>query len=344
MSGEVDKMMNAKKWEKEPTPDCRPPTPCLLTKVMLVLPGVVLLAALFSAPDSNGEMRKTVTPRVSVQEQYDDNVDLDPKGREESDWITSALPGIALTMEGPRTNLNFDYEASFSFYKEDSDRDTTGHRVHALWDQGLSQHVTFHLSDRFVRSEDPIWEYEDRIEDVQRERRVYYRNTGEASLAYAFGKEDEFEVGYRNRYVDDRSSEDEDSLGHTGFANLDLWFGPRYGISLTPSYTRADFEQESDFDQYAGGLTLNYRWKPKARTYCRYDYTYTDFDPSRDDERDDDPSDVNHLLPGKDKHHQDGHKNDPADDARNLDCGVFSLFLRHDVLQSLSPISRPAPA
>jgi len=197
------------------------------------------------------------------------------------------LPGISLALEGPGTLLDFDYEAAFSFYEENSDEDTIGHRARAKWDQDLSQHTSFHLSDWFIRSEDPILEYEGRIEDIQRVRRVYYRNTGEASLAYAFGREDQIALGYRNRWVDDRSPDDEDSLGHTGFANLDVWFGPRYGISLTPSYTKADFNKDPDFSEYAGGITLNYRWKPTDRVYVRYDFLEHDYENADDQAQED---------------------------------------------------------
>jgi hypothetical protein len=267
--------------DEEPTKPIKPKTIPLKGAIMKRLAAAALLISvvgMFSVEMALAELRKTLTPRISVQEQYDDNINLDPEGFEESDWITSVLPGMALSLEGPATTLKLDYEAAFSFYKQYSDQDTIGHRAQVAWDQGLSEHVSFHGSDRFVRSEDPILEYEGRIEDIQTVRRVYYRNSGEARIAYQFGLEDQLAFGYRNRYLDDRSSVDDDSLGHEGFANLDLWFGPRYGISLAPYYMKGDFNQDPDFDEYGGGITLNYRWKPEDRVYARYNLLYHDYE------------------------------------------------------------------
>lgn len=242
---------------------------------------VTILMLLTFADSTHATMRKTLTPRISIQEQYDDNIHLEPED-EDSDWITLVSPGISLALEGPDTTMNLDYDAGFSYYQDDTDMNSTRHQVGAGWDQDLGEHLRFHLSDTFVRSEDPIVETEGVIVDIRRERRTYYQNTGEASLSYDFGEEDQITGGYRNRYVDDRSISDEDSVGHEGFLTFDKWFTPRYGIAITSGYNRGDFEEEDDeeddFKQYTAGLSMNYRWQPTRRLYARYDFLYHDFD------------------------------------------------------------------
>lgn len=251
------------------------------TKRSVVIVILVLISGLSFTDIADATMRKTLTPRISIQEQYDDNIYLEPED-ENSDWITLVSPGISLSLEGPDTTMNLDYEAGFSFYQDDTDMNSTRHQARAAWDQDLTQHLGFHLSDTFVRSEDPIVESEGVIVDVRRERRTYYRNTGEASLSYEFGAEDQITAGYRNQYVDDRSSRDEDSKGNEGFLTFDMWFSPQYGIGITSGYNRGDFEEEDDeeddFKQYTAGLTMNYRWQPTRRLYARYDFLYHDFD------------------------------------------------------------------
>jgi len=219
----------------------------------------------------------TFTPRISIHEQYDDNVNLEPEN-EDSDRITLVSPGISLDLERPNTTMTLDYEAGFSFYADNSFRNSTRHQGRVVWDQDLSRHLRFNLSDTFIRSEDPIVETEGEIEDIRRERGIYYQNTGEASFSYDFGVEDVVTAGYRNRYLDDRSSVDEDSVGHEGFVNLDTWFTPRFGIGMTSLYNQSRFERSDDFDQYAGGLTVNYRWQEAQRVYARYDLLYHDFE------------------------------------------------------------------
>jgi hypothetical protein len=246
-----------------------------------------LIATLAPSTNARADMRKTLTPRISVSEEYDSNVDLTPNN-EESDWITLISPGISLDLESPETMLTFDYEAGFSFYQDDSSRDSTRHQVLAEWEQELSQHLTFYLSDRFLRSEDPIEIDEARIEDIRRQRATYYRNTGETSLAYAFGAEDMITAGYRNHYYDDRSNLDQDSEGNEGFFDLDKWFGPRFGMGLTSLYNRSEFEEVDDFEQYGAGLTLTYRWVPARSVYMRYDLLDHDYEkPPTDSERND---------------------------------------------------------
>lgn len=253
----------------------------------LILVAVLATLSFVWIRPCQADMRKMLTPRISIQQEYDDNIDLEPEN-EDSDWITLVSPGISLDLESPETRLNFDYEAGFSFYRDDSSNDTTRHQGRVSWDQELGRHLSFHLSDAFVRSEDPIVESEGVIEDIRRERGVEYRNTGEASLSYDFGAEDQVTAGYRNRYTDDRSSANADSLGHEGFVNLDMWFGPRYGIGVTSHYNRGKFEQGNDFDQYGAGLTVNYRWQPSRRVYVRYDFLDHDYeDPASASERND---------------------------------------------------------
>ncbi len=223
----------------------------------------------------------TLTPRLSIHEQYDDNLDLEPEN-ENSDWITVVSPGISLELEAPNTTTTLDYEAGFSFYADDSSRNSASHQGQVELDQNLSRYLRFHLSDTFVRSEDAIVETEDGI-DIRRERGIYYRNTGEASLSYDFGVENLVTAGYRNHYMDDRSSMNEDSVGNEGFVNLDAWFTPRFGIGITSLYNQSRFERSDNFDQYAAGLTVNYRWQEARRVYARYDLLYQDFEPSEAD-------------------------------------------------------------
>jgi hypothetical protein len=114
--------------------------------------------------------------------------------------------------------------------------------------------------------------YEGQIEDIGRERAIYYRNSGETSLAYTFGAEDLIAAGYRNIYADDTSRQGQNSRGHEAFANLEKWFGPRFGVGVTSLYNWSALEETSDFDQYGAGLTLNYRWVASRRVYTRYDF------------------------------------------------------------------------
>jgi hypothetical protein len=231
------------------------------------------------------QTKGTFTPRVSVSETYDDNIDLDPDN-EESDWITVVSPGGNFQLESQHTQLTLDYEAGFSFYAQDSSRDTTRHRARISWDQVLAEHWRLNLNDTFSRSEDPITLEDDRITDISNEREVEYRNTGEASLNWQFGAEDRATLGYRNRLLNSDSDQTEDSRANEGFLNLNTWFVPQFGIGLTSSYGRWEFDQPrgftgdatEDFHLSQAGLTMNYRWRPQQLAYVRYSIVYRDAD------------------------------------------------------------------
>lgn len=244
-----------------------------------ISPIVIILAFfLFSClwPDpSDADMKKTLTPQLYIKQTYDDNINLTPEN-EISDWITVISPLVSLTLEGPSTDLKLDYEVGFSFYGDETSTDRTRHYGTVTWDQALSEHWDFHLSDLFVYSEEPVVVTEGMIEDIYQEREPYYRNDGEASLTYEFGQENLLDTGYRNTYRDDPSIFDDDSEGHWVFLDLDTWFGPWYGIGLESSYNRGEFKQRDDFDEYQAGLALNYRWQPKRYLYARYRFVHHD--------------------------------------------------------------------
>ena len=155
-----------------------------------------------------------------------------------------------------------DYEAGFSFYLQDSSRDTIRYRGQISWDQQLAQYLSLNVSNTLTRTEDPVTEEDGRITDIATERDVQYRNTGEASLAGQFGPEDRVTVGYRNHLLDSRSDDTEDSRGNEGFISLNTQFVPQFGMGLTSGITRFEFQQSSgftgepteDFYTYQAGL------------------------------------------------------------------------------------------
>ena len=245
----------------------------------------VIVAMLLLPTGAAGQTKSTFTPRISVSETYDDNIDLVPDN-EDSDWITVVSPGVNFQLESQHTQLTLDYEAGFSFYAKNSSRDTTRQQGQISWQQQLAEHFRFNLSDAFSRSEDPITVEDNRITDISRGREVQYRNTGEANMSWQFGAEDLLTLGYRNRLLNSNSDQTEDSRANEGFLNLGTWFSPQFGINLTSNFSRWEFQQSpdytgipsDDFYQYSAGLTLNYRWRPKHIGYARYNILYQDFD------------------------------------------------------------------
>jgi hypothetical protein len=63
-----------------------------------------------------------IEPSLELAEIYTSNVNLDPDGREESEWVTQLMPGIEVLYEGRRLELALNYALEALFYAEDSDR------------------------------------------------------------------------------------------------------------------------------------------------------------------------------------------------------------------------------
>ena len=232
-------------------------------------------------PFTHADTIKTITPRLTIREAYDDNLDLDDESEnKDQDCITTILPGALFNLRGERTTLDLDLEAGLALYLDDASRNTRDYRGRISWGQQLTEYLSFNLNDTFLQSDDPITVYDDEVVDVRGGRRTQYYNTGNASFSYVFGPDDRLSAGYRNQYVDDRGEDNDDRVSHVGFANLEKWFGERFGIGFNLSHTDTHFEARDDYRQWNTGLTAYYRWTPYRFVYARYNLL--DHDYNRD--------------------------------------------------------------
>lgn len=102
---------------------------------------VALLATLGLPPAHAGDWR--LTPRLSIQENYTDNVDLAPPGEERSDLVTQINPGLSLRGEGARVDVNLDYTMQNLRHKRDDIGDSTNHQLQAGGDLELVKQMLF---------------------------------------------------------------------------------------------------------------------------------------------------------------------------------------------------------
>lgn len=63
-----------------------------------------------------------IEPAITLGEIYTSNVDLQPDGLEESEWVTRVAPQIAIDYQGAGLVASLDYTLEALFYAEDSDR------------------------------------------------------------------------------------------------------------------------------------------------------------------------------------------------------------------------------
>ncbi|MGA1824618.1 MAG: hypothetical protein ACMUIP_08120 [bacterium] len=252
----------------------------LLKYISLIFLIPFLLLHLTTHTNANAAVKKTFTPKISLRNQYDDNIDLEAENTN-SGWMTTVSPGLLMNVQSSLSQMILDYESGLAFYHKESFRDNTRHRGTLRWEQQLSRSFKLHVRDTYIHEEDPIMESEEgQIEEILTERNIYYRNNGQVSLLWQFGAENKMSLGYINRSLERKSSRYGDSAGHDGFLQLDTWFIPKYGLSFKSGINRGEFEQSEDFYQYEGELTLYYRPGPSKNVFLKYDLIYQEFDES----------------------------------------------------------------
>jgi len=87
-----------------------------------------LLLASISLPASAGDW--TITPRITAQEIYTDNVLLTPTNRR-SDFITTIAPGLSIAGESPRLQAKVDYAPTLQLYALTPDLNFIGQNLYA---------------------------------------------------------------------------------------------------------------------------------------------------------------------------------------------------------------------
>ncbi len=258
-----------------------------LMRAMRLVSFFLMLACLLIPRPSFSQNRIEFTPSISVSETYDDNIDLDSTG-EQSDYITAVSPAFNLSVQAENKDLTLYYSPSFVWYDKRSEDDTVRHSGSLGYDQQLSQHINFHLSDTFLKSEEPIEETED-IQAQRRDRNPYWRNNGNTSLQYTFGPENILSVGYGQSRLENDDITIDDSVTQNADADLTYWFNEKHGFETNYTYTRADFWNDGGFqagDDYKGhkiGTKYRHRFSPHSTGFIGYTFTTRNFEGDSED-------------------------------------------------------------
>lgn len=88
------------------------------TSLILIITFILLIPTLSQA-------RLEFNPYITLTEEYNDNIYLDPSYDEESDWITTIEPGFSLEYDSHRLEATIDYSMIFRLYSSNSSEDET---------------------------------------------------------------------------------------------------------------------------------------------------------------------------------------------------------------------------
>jgi opacity protein-like surface antigen len=264
----------------------------------------VVFFAVFFLAHSAFAVRWTFQPRVSGTEEYTSNVFLS-EDNEEDDWITTFSAGFTAQALAKNSELQVDYEPSYSFYKDFDENDGWRHDARLRGFSNLSQRMRFDIRNDFLRTQDPL-DDEDililREESVEQEgdptirqgRRTFYRNTASSRLSYRFGRDDLLYAGFLWGFLRNDDPQEENNDRYEPRLGLNYWFGPKFGVETNATYTRGEFDQDNDFvgdpsddfKNYAGSVRFIYRTKTRFSIFAGHRQAYRDFDNDVGDSND----------------------------------------------------------
>jgi len=230
-----------------------------------LFPLLILILLLLPTQTSFAQTHIELVPTLSFSEQHDDNVYLTPHN-EISSYITMISPGFSLSFLKQSTQLKLEYLPTFVWYSKSDIDSTTRHLGTLTFGQELTEHLRFDLTDRLVRSDDPLEETEG-VEGARSTREQYWRNAGTASVSYLFGPENTLTAGYGNEYLKNDDELEDDGRIQNPFVTLTYHLNVKNCVELYFCYTKADF-WTSDLSVAQDGYT---GYEPRFR----YLYNFT---------------------------------------------------------------------
>jgi uncharacterized protein (PEP-CTERM system associated) len=226
------------------------------------LPGLCIAISLLilAGPGATWAGDWKVTPRLSIEERYTDNVDLDPDDRARSDWITEITPAVSVSRDGRRLKVNADYRPQGLIYANESRNNDVLHNLNGRANAEL-------LAD---------WLYLDATARASQQQVDYGRGGGLGDgvgagnttqyagygltpyLKHRFGSTGTLEMRYSREAVssdDDTNGSDSSTNRYVLKATSGADFFP---LSWSVSYDKADtdYQDRQDSDRESGLASL----------------------------------------------------------------------------------------
>ncbi len=258
------------------------------------LSGVCLALPLLWAGPAHADYRVEWHADATLQERFDDNLNLAPSDPV-WDLITTVSPGGDLLVESRTGRLLLEYYLDANFYARNPVLDYLGHRANLDLTQSLSRHVKFQLRETFTKSDSPreaavpaeapapgdVRPTEFLI-GTRLERRQYMRNNINPTLTWEYGSDDSLRLGYRNELFreDDTPASDKRDTATITWTH---WFGPQYGVLLNVDYLKTHFWSSSDYDGQDGLATFTHKLNPHTAVFVQggvSNRTYKDETPN----------------------------------------------------------------
>jgi hypothetical protein len=261
------------------------------TKIFSLIAACTIL---LSALPSFG-FQATFTPRISVNEEYTDNLLLSDKNKEH-DYITTISPSFTAEILGKNNGASIFYSPSHSFYDRHSENNTWRHKARFSGWAELSKNTRLDVSDSFLRTEDPLTDADIvalRAEDafvqidntIRRSRDTYYTNSAAVNLTHKFGETDSFKLGYVHSILKNEDPGIEDNTRHNPSIGMTYWFIPQWGFDANVSYTKGEYDTSDDLNKWSGRPKLVHKFTRQFEGFVGYGHEVMDYKGETEDYR-----------------------------------------------------------
>lgn len=254
---------------------------------------IVAACTLFLTTSITFAYQATFIPRISVNEEYTDNVFLTERNKEH-DYITTISPGFTAQILGKNSGAEISYDYGYSMYDEYDEYDSSKHSARFSGWVDMAKNTRLEVRDSFLYTEDPLVDSDIaivRAEDpdvlidstIRKSRRTYYTNSTNINLIHQFGRADSFNLGFIHSFLKNDDPDYEDNERYNPYAGLTYWFAHDWGMNMRGSYTKGEFDDSDDLDGWYGSARLIKRFSRQLDGFVQYAHTAVEYDGNSED-------------------------------------------------------------
>jgi hypothetical protein len=233
----------------------------------------------------SGAVEPGFHPYISIQEEYNDNINLTPTNKKD-DYITTVKPGLKYTNMDKVSGVDFDYNLGLVYYGKETDNKYVSHNASLNVKYLTKDHFNFYLKESFIRSDEPReQEYFTTTEENKyvlstgTQRSIYWRNVVAPTIEYQFGPDNRVGINYRNNIYRSESTDGQDSQEDYINPFFDYWFNRQNGIHLEYGYGIGDFKLSPDMTLHRANGRYTNRFSSKSSIFAEYTFLRRNFDP-----------------------------------------------------------------
>jgi len=253
----------------------------------------VAACTLFLTTSITFGFQATFIPRISISEEYTDNLFLTDSNKEH-EYITTISPGFTAQILGKNSGAEISYDPEYAVYDEYDDYDGWRHSVELSGWSELSKNTRLEVSDSFLYTEDPMIDSDIaalRAEDpdvlidstIRRNRQTYYTNTAGINLIHQFGRADSFNLGFVYSFLENDDPIYEDNERYNPYVGLTYWFAPEWRSEIRGDYIKGEFDDSDDLDGWYGSARLIKRFSRHLEGFVQYAHWLVEYDGNSED-------------------------------------------------------------